>query len=112
MTRKRFQKLLMSKGIPARQAKAYKIPSKHKGICYYGYSTDAGETWVSFNGNSYQNWWNDSVIINSEIFTMNLYPGLPVPKKPYSKSWYRVPEGLNKRGTIYKNILDGLLYII
>ena len=42
MTRKRFQKLLMSKGIPAKQAKAYKIPSRHKGICYYGYRRDMG----------------------------------------------------------------------
>lgn len=53
MTRKRFQKLLMSEGIPAKQAKAYKIPSEHNGIICYCYSTDAGKTWAVFNGASY-----------------------------------------------------------
>lgn len=112
MTRKRFQKLLMSAGVPAKQAKAYKIPSEHNGIFRYCYSMDAGETWVSFNGNSYQNWWDDSIIINGKIFTMDLRPGLSVPKSPYIQFWYRVPKGLNKKGTVCKNILNDLLYIV
>ena len=55
----------MSEGISAKQAKAYKIPSKHNGIICYCYNTDAGKTWAMFNGASYQSWWNNKIIFNN-----------------------------------------------
>lgn len=56
MIRKRFQKLLMSEGVPARLAKNYKIPTKHNGIiCYcYGKKGKGKTEWAIFNGTSYQ----------------------------------------------------------
>lgn len=95
MTRKRFQKLLMSEGVPAKQAKAYKIPTKHNGILYYCYSTDKGKTWALFNGASYQNWWNNRVISNNKLFNIKPiggYGGIRTTAystNEYSKKSYR-----------------------
>ena len=94
MTRKRFQKLLISEGVPAKQAKAYKIPSKHNGIICYCYSTDAGKTWAMFNGASYQSWWNNKVIHNNKLFNIKPIGGYgdvkaAISTGEYSKKSYR-----------------------
>lgn len=100
MTRKRFQKLLMSEGISAKQAKAYKIPSRHNGIICYCYNTDAGKTWAMFNGASYQSWWNNKIIFNNQLYNRS---SKGVIKKPYCNDLYKIPDRVDEHGLVYKN---------
>ncbi len=71
MTRKRFQKLLISRDLSARAAKTYKIPSIYNNILYYCHSTDGGKTWTVLKGASYQSWWNDSIIETNKGFILD-----------------------------------------
>lgn len=90
----------MSEGVSAKQAKAYKIPARHNGAILYCYSTDAGKTWVTFNGHSYQNWWNNKIIFNNYLYQRS---NDGVIKRPYCASLYKVPDRIDVQGIVYKN---------
>ena len=92
MTRKRFQKLLMSEGIPAKRAKAYKIPTKHDGIIGYCYGkNEKGKIeWAVFNGTSYQSWWDNKIIYNNRLFNVKPIGGYgDVRTTAYSTNEYK-----------------------
>lgn len=63
MTRKRFQKLLMSTGVPARRARNYKF-DRSKMI--FAYSVDYGKSYYLSCGASYQELWNNRTYIPPE----------------------------------------------
>lgn len=90
----------MSEGVPAKQAKAYKIPARHNGAILYCYSTDAGKTWATFNGHSYQSWWNNKIIFNNYLYQRS---NDGVIKRPYCASLYKVPDRIDVQGIVYKN---------
>lgn len=87
----------MSEGVPARQAKDYKIPTKHNGIIGYCYGkNEKGKTeWACFNGTSYQSWWDNKMIYNNKLFNINPTGGRGYVKAPavsideYSEKSYR-----------------------
>lgn len=64
MTRKRFQKLLISTGVPPKKAKNYKF--KKNKMSLYAYSIDAGRSWYLGGGKSYQELWNKKAYVSSE----------------------------------------------
>lgn len=90
----------MSEGVPAKQAKAYKIPAKHNDVICYCYSTDAGKTWVMFNGDSYQHWWNNKIIFNNQLYIRS---NEGVIQRPYCQNFYKVPDRVDEHGIVYKN---------
>ncbi len=64
MTRKRFQKLLMSAGVPAKKVKNYKFERNSKML--YAYSLDYGKSYYVSSGKSYQELWDNKTYLPSE----------------------------------------------
>lgn len=65
MTRKRFQKLLISEGVPPRKARDYKFEKKSK-MFLYAYSIDYGDSYYIGSGRSYQELWDNRIYIPPE----------------------------------------------
>lgn len=63
MTRKRFQKLLMSAGVPVKRARNYKF-DRSKMI--FAYSVDYGKSYYLSYGESYQELWDNRTYIPPE----------------------------------------------
>lgn len=58
MTRKRFQKLLISEGVPPKRARNYKF-DRSKMI--FAYSVDYGKSYYLSYGASYQELWDNRI---------------------------------------------------
>lgn len=63
MTRKRFQKLLISEGVPPKRARNYKF-DRSKMI--FAYSVDYGKSYYLSYGGSYQELWDNRIYIPSK----------------------------------------------
>ena len=63
MTRKRFQKLLISQGVPSKRARNYKFDRSQ---IVYAYSVDYGKSYYIGSGKSYQELWDNRVYIPPE----------------------------------------------
>lgn len=89
----------MSKGVPAKQAKAYKIPTKHNGILFYCYCVGGEKEYALFNGTSYQSWWNNRIIQDNKLFNDKPTGGYgSVRTTAYSTNEYK--KGIQKFGDI------------
>lgn len=63
MTRKRFQKLLISEGVPPKRARNYKF-DRSKMI--FAYSVDYGKSYYIGSGKSYQELWDNRIYVPPE----------------------------------------------
>lgn len=64
MTRKRFQKLLISEGVPPKRARNYKF-DRSKMI--FAYSVDYGKSYYLGCGASYQELWDNRTYVPPEL---------------------------------------------